>query len=208
MVTVDSANCQTENARLIVEQGGDYVSVVKENQGTLHVQLRQTFVESDYRIANPTTHTTLEKEHGRIERRSYTLIQHADYLNYFNRADKWRNMNSVMRVERERQLPDKTEHTVHYYISNLTTGVADVACCVRSHWGIENRTHWILDMVFREDHSRVRVGFGPENYAILRHIALNLLKRETSLKRSIKRTRFMAAMSPDYLLKIIQVSYP
>lgn len=108
VVTVDSANCQTENARLIVEQGGDYVFVVKENQGILHEQLRQTFEESNYRITKPTTHETVEKGHGLIERRRYTLIQHPDYLDYFNPAGKWLKMDSVLRVERERQLPDKT----------------------------------------------------------------------------------------------------
>jgi predicted transposase YbfD/YdcC len=208
VVTMDSAHCQTENARLIVEQGGDYVFVVKENQGTLHEKLQQTFEHSDYSIANPTTHETVEKGHGRIERRHYTLIQQPDYLDYFNPADKWGHMHSVVRVERERQLPDKTEHTVHYYISSLTTDVVDISRCIRSHWGIENRTHWLLDVVFREDHCRVRVGFGPENFAVLRHIALNLLKREQTLKRSIKRKRFLATMDRDYLLKVLQAGAP
>ena len=208
VVTMDSAHYQTENARLIVERGGDYVLVVKENQGTLHEQLRQTFEDSDYTIAHPTTHETVEKGHGRIERRHYTLIQHPDYLNYFNRGGKWFHLQSVIRVERERQLPDKTEHTVHYYISSLATDVVEVSRCIRSHWGIENRTHWLLDVVFREDDCRVRVGFGPENFAILRHMALNLLKREQTLKRSIKRKRFLAAMNRDYLLLVLQAGAP
>lgn len=208
VVTMDSANCQTKNASLIVQEGGDYVFVVKENQAGLHEQLEKTFEDSDYSIAHPTTHETIEKGHGRIERRHYTLIQHPDYLNYFNRAGKWANMNSVLRVERERQLPDKTEHTVHYYISSLKTDVVDIARCIRSHWGIENRCHWILDVTFREDNSRVRVGFGPENFATLRHIALNLLKRETTLKRSIKRKRFNALMDHEYLLNVLLAGAP
>ena len=208
VVTMDSANCQTKNASLIVQEGGDYVFVVKENQAGLHEQLEKTFEDSDYSIAHPTTHETIEKGHGRIERRHFTLIQHPDYLNYFNRAGKWANMNSVLRVERERQLPDKTERTVHYYISSLKTDVVDIARCIRSHWGIENRCHWILDVTFREDNSRVRVGFGPENFATLRHIALNLLKRETMLKRSIKRKRFNALMDHEYLLNVLLAGAP
>ena len=208
VVTMDSANCQTKNASLIVQEGGDYVFVVKENQAGLHEQLEKTFEDSDYSIAHPTTHETIEKGHGRIERRHFTLIQHPDYLNYFNRAGKWANMNSVLRVERERQLPDKTERTVHYYISSLKTDVVDIARCIRSHWGIENRCHWILDVTFREDNSRVRVGFGPENFATLRHIALNLLKRETTLKRSIKRKRFNALMDHEYLLNVLLAGAP
>ena len=133
LLALDSANCQTKNASLIVQEGGDYVFVVKENQAGLHEQLEKTFEDSDYSIAHPTTHETIEKGHGRIERRHFTLIQHPDYLNYFNRAGKWANMNSVLRVERERQLPDRTERTVHYYISSLKTNVVDIARCIRSH---------------------------------------------------------------------------
>lgn len=208
VVTMDAAHCQAENARHIVEQGGDYVFVVKENQGTLHEQLRQTFEDSDYSTAQPTTHETVEKGHGRIERRRYTLIQHADWLDYFNPGGKWFQLNSVLRVERERHMADKTEHSVHYYISSLTTPVTHIARCIRSHWGIENRVHWLLDVVFREDLSRVRVGFGAENFAVLRHIALNLLKREQSVKRSIQRKRFLANMDHDYLLKVLFAGIP
>ena len=208
VVTMDAAHCQTENARQIVEQGGDYVFVVKENQGTLYQQLRQTFEDSDFSIAQPTTYVTVEKGHGRIERRHYTLIQHPDYLDYFNQGGKWFQLNSVLRVERERQLPDKTEHALHYYISSLSTPVADIAHCIRSYWGIENRVHWLLDVVFREDLCRVRVGFGAENFAVLRHIALNLLKREQTLKRSIQRKRFHANMNHEYLLRVLQAGIP
>lgn len=96
---------------------------------------------------------------------------------------------------------------MHYYISSLPGQDAHLlAHCIRSHWAIENCVHWILDVTFREDHCRVRTGFGPENLAGLRHIALNFLKRETSAKKSINRKRFAAALDPDYLLKILQAS--
>ena len=208
VVTMDAAHCQTENARQIVEPGGDYVFVVKENPGTRHEHLRQTFEDSDYSTAQPATHQTVQKGHGRIERRRYTLIQHPDWLDYFNPGGKWFQLNRVLRVERERQMADKTEHSVHDTISSLTTPVTHIARCIRSHWGIENRVHWLLDVVCQEDLSRVRVGFGAENLAVLRHIALNLLKREQSVQGSIQRKRFLATMDHDYLLKVLHAGIP
>jgi predicted transposase YbfD/YdcC len=154
---------------------------------------------------------TLEYGHGRSERRHYSALYDQDFLVYLNQDERgndrgWQ-IKSVIRVERKRQVADTLEHKVHYYISSLPGQDAHLlADCIRSHWGIENGAHWILDVTFREDHCRVRTGFGPENLAGLRHMALNFLKRETSSKKSVNRKRFAAALDPDYLLKILQAS--
>jgi predicted transposase YbfD/YdcC len=97
-----------------------------------------------------------------------------------------------------------TEHRVRYYIASLAADARTLAGYIRSHWDIENQVYWLLDVTFREDGSRARAGFEPENLAVLRHLALNLLQREPTLKRSIKGKRFTAALDPAYLLKVLQ----
>ena len=159
-------------------------------------------------LPNPLPTRRWRRDTGASSAGATRWIQHPDWLDYFNQGGKWFQLNSVLRVERERQMSDKTEHSVHYYISSLTAPVTRIARCIRSHWGIENRVHWLLDVVFQEDLSRVRVGFGAENFAVLRHIALNLLKREQSVKRSIQRKRFLANMDHDYLLKVLHAGLP
>ena len=204
VVTVDAAHCQTENARLITAQGGDYVFALKANQGTLYERLEHTFEHTDYHAAPASCYTTLEKGHGRMEHRQYAVITAPDYLAYFDPEGRWAKLKSVIRVERERTTGETTQHEVHYYIASLAADAPTVAGYIRSHWGIENKVHWLLDVTFREDNNRARIGFQPENLALLHHLALNLLKRESSLKRSIKGKRFTAALDPTYLLKVLQ----
>lgn len=203
VVTVDAAHCQTQNAQLITTQGGDYIFAVKANQALLYERLEHTFEHTDYQAAPATDHTTVEKGHGRVERRQYAVITAPDYLAYFDPAGRWPRLKSVIRVERQRTIGETTERKVHYYIASLAAPASVLAGYIRSHWGIENKVHWLLDVTFHEDDARARAGFQPENWALLRHLALNLLKRESSLKRSIKGKRFTAALDPAYLLKVI-----
>lgn len=209
IVTVDAANCQIENAKIILKQGGDYVFALKGNQGTLHDQVREMFEgQAELKAgaqASVSTVETHEQGHGRSEWRHYTVLYDKDFLNYLNHNDRGWQIKSVIRVERKRQIADRLEHKVHYYISSLPGQQANlIANCIRTHWGIENGAHWILDVTFHEDYSRVRTGFGPENLATLRHMALNFLKSEKSVKKSINRKRFTAALDPNYLLKILR----
>jgi len=206
VITADAAHCQAQNTRLVIEQGADYVLALKENQGTLYERVRQTFEETDIRQAQQQVFETLEKGHGRVEHRHYTLIHDFDYIDFFNPDERWWQLKSVIRVARTRQAGEVP--IVHYFISSLPGDAELIARCIRSHWGIENKEHWILDVVFRQDANRVRIGFGPENFAILQHLALNLLKREKSLKRSTKGKRFAAALDQDYLLKVVQAGLP
>ena len=208
VVTVDAAHCQVENARLITAQGGDYVFALKANQAGLFERIEHTFEHTDYRAAPASDYTTVEKGHGRVERRYYTVITAPDYLAYFDPEGRWEHLRSVIRVERERTIGETTEHKVHYYIASLAAAAPILAGYIRSHWDIENKVHWLLDVTFREDDNRARVGFQPENLTLLRHLALNLLKRETTLKRSIKGKRFTAALDSAYLLKVMHASLP
>jgi predicted transposase YbfD/YdcC len=212
VVTMDAAHCQTHNARLITEQGGDYVLALKANQAGLHEAARQAFEESDYAAARPTTYETVDKGHGRVERRLYTVLTDPTYLEVVDRQGRWWQLKSLIQVVRERTISDNRDtapatapkREVHYFLSSLDADAATLAGYIRDHWLIENRLHWILDVTFREDDCRARVGFQPDNLAVLRRIAFNLLKRETSTKRSLKRKRFVAAMDTDYLLQVLQ----
>lgn len=206
IVTMDAANCQTQNARIIVEQGGDYVFALKENQPTLHAEVAKVYetrATEDFKTIKHDTFTTHNKSHGRIETRRHVLIHDPDYLEYFNRQGRWWQLAGIGWVERTRQLKDKTEHQVHFFVTSLKPNVAQFADAVRRHWSIENNLHWTLDIAFDEDHSRARTAFEAENLSVLRHFALNLLKLETSVKDSIKGKRQRAGWNDDFMLAVL-----
>jgi predicted transposase YbfD/YdcC len=210
IVTVDAANCQTKNAKLIIERGGDYVMALKQNQGTLHADVEKAFTheheaESDFRDVRHSVFETQEKGHGRIETRRYVLINDPTYIAYLNADGRWFGLGSICRVERERRIGDEVQRSIAYFISSLA-GSADaeqLEHAIRSHWEVENSLHWRLDIAFREDQSRVRLGYAAENFAVIRHIALNLLKSDKTLKLGVKSKRLAAGWDETYLLKIL-----
>lgn len=207
IVTVDAANCQTENARIIVEQGGEYVFALKDNQPSLYAEVVKTYetgVAEDFKTIKHETFTTHNKSHGRIETRRHILLNDADYIDYFNRRERWWQLGSIGVVERTRQLKDKLEHRVHFFVTSLKRNVQQFADAVRRHWSIENNLHWTLDIAFDEDHSRARTAFEAENLSVLRHFALNMLKLETSVKDSIKGKRQRAGWNDDYMLSVLR----
>jgi predicted transposase YbfD/YdcC len=206
IVTMDAANCQTENAKLIVEAGADYVLAVKENQGTLYEDIHLTFeheAQTDFQNVQHTRIETLDHGHGRMETRRYVLITDPTYIDYINHTGRWFELHSIGRVERERRIGDTVEHHTAYFISSLNTHATDFERAVRAHWNVENGLHWRLDVAFREDDCRVRTDYADENLAVLRHIALNLLKRDTSFKVGVKSKRLAAGWDHDYLLKLL-----
>lgn len=189
---MDAANCQTGNARKIVEKGGDYVFALKDNQGTLKAEVERVFNETpsaEYERIQKESFQTHQKSHGRIETRRYTVITDPEYIEYLNRDGRWWHLGSVTKVERERRSGTNTQRETHYFISSLTGNARLVAKAVRNHWSIENGLHWVLDVAFREDDSRVREGQAAENLGVLRHIALNLLKQDKEAKLGIKTRR-------------------
>lgn len=208
IVTVDAANCQTENAKRIVEQAGDYVFALKGNQGTLHDQVQQMFAHESQTQFKHVQHSTCEevdKRDGHVETRRYTLVHDADYLHYFNPDERWWQLAGVGRVERVwRDATGALKHESRFFITSLSHGdVKLFAKAVRHHWHIENQLHWCLDIAFREDECRIREGCAAENLAVLRHVALNLLKQDTSVKMGIKSKRKLAGWDNDYLLRLI-----
>jgi predicted transposase YbfD/YdcC len=201
-VTIDAMGCQKAVARQVMEQEGNYVLALKGNQGTLHENVRLFFEDARAHGFGPIPyrhHRTVEKDHGRIEVREYWLVEHIDWL---EEREEWAGLRSIGMVESTRRIGEQTSVEARYFI-NSVTGVKAFARAVRRHWGIENSEHYILDMAFDEDACRIRRENAPENFATLRHIALNLLRREPSSKRGVKARRRQTAWDEDYLLRVL-----
>ena len=206
LVTLDAMGCQTEIAQTIVDQGADYILAVKDNQPTLAADLTDLFERrstSDWATWQTDYHRSVSKGHGRLEIREVWMVTDPDWLSYLNPKQRWPNLPAVVLVRAERHIGAKVEVGHHYFITSLTTPAQRLGRAIRRHWRIENSLHWVLDVSFREDDSRVRVGHGPENLVVLRPIALNLLQREKTAKRGIHGKRLKAAWDTDYLLKVL-----
>lgn len=206
IVTIDAMGTQTAIAEQIVAQGADYVLAVKDNQERLAVDVRATFTEAEQLHFKHVPHDyakTIDKGHGRIDTRECWTIAREDYLEALRTAGAWVGLRSVAMVRATRQVGQAITVFTRYYISSLDGHAARLLDATRSHWGVENDLHWTLDIAFREDESRVRVGHGPENLAVLRHMALNVLKQETTAKLGIKAKRLKAGWDEAYLLRLL-----
>lgn len=203
IVTIDAMGCQKNIARQIIEQEADYILALKGNQGLLHEDIQLFFedaAQSDFKDIDFTYLETIDGDHGRIETRRYRCTSEIDWL---SEKDSWAGLRTVIMVERERDVNDEISIETSYYISSLGNEPEKLADAVRRHWGIENSLHWVLDIAFREDESRIRKDNAPENMAVLRHMALNMLKKEDSKRISIKSKRLKAGWDNAFLAKII-----
>jgi predicted transposase YbfD/YdcC len=205
-VTIDAIGCQTAIAQQIVAQGGDYVLCVKDNQPGLARVLRadlDDLIRENFKSVPHAVCKTVDGDHGRIETRRVWTTPQIDWLG--DERSRWAGLRSVAVVEATRDVPlQGVSRERRYYISTFDGADAQrMAAAIRGHWGIENRLHYVLDVAFGEDQSRVRKGHAAENFSRIRRIALNLLRRETSRKRGIKGKRLNAAWDHDYLLKLL-----
>jgi predicted transposase YbfD/YdcC len=209
VVTIDAMGTQKEIAEQIREQGADYALALKDNQPFLRAEVEGIFKaecaaqakEEKSGKAADVVETT-ESGHGRRERRRVLSLEAPEWLRH---KGQWRDLKSLMMVEARRELNDQVSTERRYYISSLPPDARQAAEVIRSHWGIENSLHWILDVAFGEDDLRVRVGQAPENLALIRKLTHNLLQQETTLKRGIKTKRLKAGWDRSYLLKILNV---
>jgi predicted transposase YbfD/YdcC len=203
IVTIDAMGCQKAIAQQIVEQEADYVLALKPNHATLYAAVVQQFQEARHTTSEARTlqsYETEEQQHGRGEiRRHWTLEMPPDLV----QQEAWAQLRCLGMVESERHLKGAVTIEQRYYITSLPNDVKQFAHAVRTHWGIENCVHWVLDVAFREDDSRIRLGHGPENFAVLRHIALNLLRQDTSTKLGIHNKRLKAGWDDAYLATLV-----
>ncbi|MCP4259581.1 MAG: ISAs1 family transposase [Planctomycetes bacterium] len=203
IVTIDAMGCQTKIASAIIDKDADYILALKENQGNLYEDVEDYFEEAihtdidDYDIKS---YETVNGGHGRIETRKCYTCSTIDWLDSKN---KWAELKTIVRIDSERSLADKNEPHTRYFITSLGNDPEKILGAIRDHWGVENSHHWVLDVAFREDESRIRIGHAAENFSIVRNIAANLLRNETSSKRGIKGKRLKAGWDNDYLVKVL-----
>lgn len=202
VVTIDAMGTQTKIARTIRERGADYVLCVKDNHPKLLDSIIFAGIDTRGPLTPTSTHETTESGHGRTEvRRCWAF----DAINRLYKGEDWKDVASFAVVERERTVGDHTSKERAYYISSLPANAERIARAVRSHWAVENRLHWCLDVQFNEDQSRVRNGYAANNLAIVRHIVMNLLRLNTTRKASIKSKRMLAASTDEFRAELLGV---
>jgi predicted transposase YbfD/YdcC len=205
IVTVDALNCQKDIAQVVIEQQADYVFALKANHPQLHQEVIDWFdwaQARDFREVNHSFHQTVNKGHGRIEIRRCWAIADPLALESLAHYEGWTGLRSVVMVQRERRSASQQQTETVYYLSSLPADAQRLLAATRAHWSVENSFHWTLDVIFAEDASRVRLDDAPENLAVIRHIALNLLKRHPA-KLSLKRKRFRAALDDTFLFELL-----
>lgn len=203
IVTIDAMGTQKEIAKTIISKDADYVLALKGNQGTLHQDISFYFDKTTKGELNKKPfdyYKSFNKDHGRIETREYWATDEIDWLPM---KSEWEGLNSVCMVKNTRTINNVTSSEIMYYISSLPPDAKKLGTTIRSHWGVENSLHWVLDMAFREDECRKRIDNSTENFAVLRHLTLNLLKQEKTCKRSIAGKRLKAGWDNNYLEKVL-----
>jgi predicted transposase YbfD/YdcC len=203
VVTIDAMGCQKEIAKTITEQGAEYVLALQDNHPTLSEAV--TLFLNDARDTGfadieHAYHETVDGDHGRIETRRYWITSEIEWL---GAKASWANLHSVGMVESRREIGATVQIDTRYFLTSLPAQGGRFAQAVRQHWGIENSLHWVLDVAFDEDACRIRKDRGAQTFAVLRHIAVNLLRREPRHKRGIKARRKRAGWDRDYLVQVL-----
>lgn len=202
IVSIDAMGCQAAIAERIVAQGADYVLALKDNQPELHEAVKDYFETArsgNFAHVSLDTCEHTDASHGRCEVRRCWVVED---LNTLPEPSRWAGLRSIARVDTERHHAGQISHETRYYLTTLAPNARQVADAVRAHWGVENRLHWVLDVTFREDESRIRRNHAPANFNTLRQFALNLLRREPSAI-SVKRKRFTAALDDRFRGKVV-----
>jgi predicted transposase YbfD/YdcC len=199
VVTIDAMGCQRAIAEKIVTKSADYILAVKENQGHLLEEIKDSF----QMLAADAIDEQIDCGHGRVEQRSCSVI--AD-LSLVDKASEWASLQGLVRIKSERfhKATGKTEREIRYYITSLSPDAVRLNRSIRQHWGIENKLHWVLDVGFGEDLDRKRAGHAAQNFSVLNRIALNLLKQDKTSKRGVHGKRLKAGWDNDYLLHLLR----
>lgn len=203
LITTDAMGCQADIAADIVNRGGDYLLAVKGNQGLLHRGIKACFTDENLERF---TNTTENSGHGRIEKRVCEVMSGSNVIARLNHKNNWLELNTIVKVSATRTNKNTgvVGEQARYYICSLKSPSAErIQTSVRAHWGIENSLHWVLDMAMREDESRIRTDHAPANMAVLRHIALNVIRSDKTRKVGIKASIKKAGWSNTYLEKLL-----
>lgn len=204
LVTIDAMGTQVEIAQKIIDREGDYCLALKANRPVLHADVERFFADPD--AGKLATHTTTDGDHGRIEERRHVVCHDIDWLFSDRRyADEpaFPGLATIGMVESKVERGGKLTHERRYYLCSARLDAVTFARAVRAHWGVENRLHWVLDVVFHDDLARLRSGHGPQNMAIVKHIGLNLM-RSTKATASLKVRRKKAAWNTGYLADVLR----
>ena len=203
IVTIDAIGCQKNIAKTILRGEGNYILALKNNQPKLRKDVASVFTKGIGIQFKKMLHRRARhknKGHGRIESRVYTLISAREHEEFHRR---WPGLEGLGRVETMRNIDNVIQREVRYYITSLTyEKIDDFARAVRQHWGIENNLHWSLDVSFKEDASRIRIGHAAENLGTIRRTALNLLQKEKTRKTGIAAARKRAGWDHDFLMRV------
>jgi predicted transposase YbfD/YdcC len=205
LVTVDAIACNPTIAEAITSRGGAYLLAVKANQPTLCREIAAYFADP---VARTETVEELDKGHGRLESRRYAISREVDWLSGDRRypdEPRFPGLRAVARVEAQVEKGGETTCATRYYLSSAPLTAERLAQAIRGHWGIENSLHWVLDVIFKEDQSRLRTGHGARNMAVVRHFAINAVRLAKG-KRSIKTTRKRAGWNAEILASILRPS--
>lgn len=200
-ITIDAMGCQTSIAEQIIQGGGQFVLGLKGNQATLHDDVR-TWFESQPQGSQCETVEQADKGHGRVEHRRVSLSSNLQWLR--DRHPKWSIIQGIIQIQSTRIVDGKESKEARYYLSSLTSADA-AAKAIREHWGIENQLHWVLDMSFGEDQSRIRKGNAPHNIAIIRHAVLNVINQLKTKRQSVKQYRKLIGWSDEVLVEFLKV---
>ena len=206
IVTIDAMGCQTEIAQKVIDQEGDYLLAVKKNQGHLYEDIQWLFklaTETNYAEEGFDQEKTVDKGHGRLEIRRCWVITDTEWLTYIRDQDRWPQLQGVVKVEATRSRDKRYKPEVRYYITSCLASAQRLLAATRAHWGIENQVHWVLDVVFNEDGTRIRDINSSQNLVVLRHMALNLLRQDKSSKLSLRAIRLKASWDDTFLYKIL-----
>jgi predicted transposase YbfD/YdcC len=204
IITIDAAGCQKEIAKKIREGKGDYLLALKGNQGKLHDEVENFFLQAlavepqdagcDYAVSE-------ERSRGRFEKRETWVTQNLDWL---PQKEEWQDLQSIACVRSTRVIKDHASTELRFYISSLSEDAGGILRAVRAHWGVENKLHWQLDVSYGEDKCKVRKDHGAENLSVLRRCTMNILKHDTATKAGIKNRRAKAGWDRSYMLKLLE----
>jgi predicted transposase YbfD/YdcC len=203
VITIDAMGCQREIAEQIGQKEADYVFSLKGNQGSLNQDVTLMFQDADViKSLKCELYETVDgSEHGRLEERQYRVIQCPDSIQEHH---NWPHLKTLIEVTSMREIKGDRTQEKRYYISSLGLNAKKIGDLIRAHWSVENSLHWVLDISFRDDDSRIRRGNAPQNIAVIKHMALNLLQKTKGKRDSIKQLRKAAGWDNDLLFNILQ----